>query len=298
MISPPPLLLAPALRGASLLSGLPDGPRRAALLQAFRLRLSPEEAAAERAINRVRRRLAASALSVAVEDFGAGSRPGNVGEAAKPPQRRIADIYGRAAAPPAWGRLLFGLVRRLRPASVLELGTSLGVGAMHLQTALALNSLSRSAGALNSLSRSDRVLNSLSRSGGVLEASPGAVPGRLVTLEGAPTLAALAEQHLAEVPAAAATIIVEGRFDDTLGGVAAAHSPFDFVVVDGHHEAAAALRYVGRLRPHLTPGALVILDDAEPWAAIRPAFRALAAEPGVQSVDLVKLGLLFFDAPS
>ena len=266
MIDPPPLLLAPALSLALRRSHL-DAPRRTALARAFRLRVSPDEAAAERAIARVRQRLAASELSVAVEDFGAGSRPGNLGEAAKPPQRRLADIYARAAAPPAWGRLLFGLVRALRPASVLELGTSLGVGAMHLQAALALN---------------------------MLDGEPKA-PGRLVTLEGAPTLAALAEQHLAEVPAAAETQVVEGRFDDTLGDVADAHGPFDFVVVDGHHEAAAALRYVGRLRPHLAPGALVILDDAEPWAAIRPAFRLLAAEPGVQSVDLGKLGLLFFD---
>ena len=265
MVNPPPALLAPALQAALRLSGLPAGPRRAALARAFELRLTPDEAAAEHAIRRVRQRLAASALSVAVEDFGAGSRPGNVGEAAKPPQRRIADIYSRAAAPPSWGRLLFGLVRALKPASVLELGTSLGVGAMHLQAALALNALEADA------------------------------PGRLVTLEGAPTLAGLAEQHLAEVPATAPTTVVEGRFDDTLGDVAAQHGPFDFVVVDGHHEAEAALRYVGRLRPHLAPGALVVLDDAEPWAAIRPAFRALAAEPDVRSVDLGKLGLLFFD---
>ena len=272
MFQPPYLLLAPALRVAVRAARLPDGPRRSALAHAARLRLSPDEAAAERAIDRIRRRLAASALSVAVEDFGAGSRPGNVGAAEKPPQRRIADIYGRAAAPPAWGRFLFGLVRTLRPHSVLELGTSLGVGALHLQAALALNSLSRSGGALDA-----------------------GAAGRLVTLEGAPTLAGLAEQHLAEVPCARQTVVVEGRFDDTLGGVAAAHGPFDFVVIDGHHEAQAALRYVGRLRPHLAPGALVILDDAEPWASIRPAFRALAAAPGVTPVDLGKLGLLFFD---
>ena len=266
MISPPPALLAPLLQAALRLSGCPPGARRDALARAFRLRLTPDEAAAERGIGRVRRRLAASELSVAVEDFGAGSRPGNVGDAAKPPQRRVADVYGRAAAPPAWGRLLFGLVRALQPASVLELGTSLGVGAMHLQAALALNALEDA-------------------------------PGRLVTLEGAPTLAALAEQHLAEVPASAETEVVVGRFDATLGGVAEAHGPFGLVVVDGHHEAAAALRYVGRLRPYLAPGALVVLDDAEPWAAIRPAFHRLAADPGVRSVDLGKLGLLFFDAP-
>ena len=247
-------------------SGLPgaagDGLRRAASL-----RLRRGERPAEAAIDALRQRLRRSPDTVEVVDYGAGSAGTNA------PERAVAEVYRRAATGPAWGRFLFGLVRGMRPARVLELGTNLGVGSAHLAAALALNE------------------------------AAGAPEGRLVTLEGAPALAALAAGHLARLghgvcggPACRVRVVV-GPFAETLADVAAAEGPFDLVFVDGHHEAEAALAYLDTLRPHLADGALVVLDDVEPGRPVREAWAALTDGPDAPPAFYAgKYGLLVHGA--
>ena len=243
---------------ATLLAGRPalPGPAGAGLDRAARLRLSGAERAAEAAIDALRQRLGRSTDTVEVVDYGAGTRGGE-----RPPVRRVAEVYRRAATGPAWGRFLFGLVRGMRPARVLELGTNLGVGAAHLAAGLALNE------------------------------AGGGPAGRLVTLEGAPALAALAESHLAGLGHGGRVEVVVGPFAETLPTVAAS-GPFDLVFVDGHHQAEAALGYLRTLAPALAPGALVVLDDVEPGRPVRRAWRALReADPERPSAYVLKYGL-------
>jgi predicted O-methyltransferase YrrM len=244
-------------------------PTRGALLaEAARLALAPDEAEAEATVDALRRDLAADGRSLLVRDHGAGTR-GLVSAEAKPPARRVADVYRRAAASPGWGRFLFRLVRGLRPTRVLELGTSLGVSAAHLALALALNDRERG------------------------------TRSRLVTVEGDPGLAALARGHLARAGVAGRVAVVEGRFADVLPGVLAAHGPFDLAFLDGHHEEAATLAYWRTLGPHLAPGACVAFDDVEPGRPVRRAWTRIAREEtaaGAEAVDLLGLGLLFLPA--
>jgi predicted O-methyltransferase YrrM len=198
-----------------------------------------------------------------MQDYGAGTRAGLLAREARPDERRIAEIYRRAAATPAWGRFLFRLVRVLRPRRVLELGTNLGVSAAHLAAALALNGDG----------------------------------GRLVTLEGDPTLAAYAGRHLDVLGHRERVEIIVGRFADVLPDVLDAHGPFDLVFLDGHHEEAATLQYFAQIRPHLGPGACVAFDDIEPTRPVRRAWKRIVAEQqGSGYADLLGLGLWF--APS
>ncbi|MEM1054944.1 MAG: class I SAM-dependent methyltransferase [Bacteroidota bacterium] len=250
-------LLRAALRLASI-SDLPD-PARASVQYGSRLVLTDGEQADERAIDDLRARLGTSLAEVEVVDFGAGSRGGK-----KAPVRRVADVYRRAATGPTWGRFLYGLVRGPRPKSVLELGTNLGVGAAHLASALARN-----------------------------ERQHG-VPGRLVTLEGAPAYAEIARDAMEGLGLADRVEVVVGSFAETLAGVCEREGPFDLVFIDGHHEAEATARYVEQIRPHLAPGALVILDDVEPSRPVRKTWRRLA-EDAAGSAWLWKYGLLVFD---
>ena len=194
----------------------------------------------------------------------------------------MAEIYGRAATGPAWGRFLFGLARAHRPARVLELGTNLGVGAAHLAGALALN---------------DAEPGGPGRGGADLRRA-----SRLVTLEGAPALAGRAERALADLGHADRARVVVGPFAETLADVAASER-WDLVFVDGHHEAAAALAYVATLGPHLAPGALVVLDDVEPGRPVRRAWRALRAGrvpalAGASAFYAGRYGLLFAAPPA
>ena len=196
-----------------------------------------------------------------MQDFGAGTQTGPLASLTKPTERRIAEIYERAAATPAWGRFLFRLVRALKPRRVLELGTNLGASAAHIVAALQHNR------------------------------QEGGEEGHLVTLEGDPTLASIAREHLA--PPGRATVVT-GRFADTLPDVLNEHGPFDLVFLDGHHEEAATLQYFALIRPHLTRGACVAFDDIEPTRRVRRAWKQIVAvEPSSGHVDLLGLGLWF-----
>ncbi|MEM7789074.1 MAG: class I SAM-dependent methyltransferase [Bacteroidota bacterium] len=223
-------------------------PEAALVARAARLRLGGGERRAEAGIDALRRRLRASDATVEIVDHGAGSRGPNA------PVRRVADVYRWAATGPAGGRFLFGLARAQRPRRVLELGTNLGVGAGHLAAALCVT------------------------------AAEGGPAGRLVTLEGAPGLAALAAGHLARLghPVGHApddrVRIVVGAFAETLPDVLRDEGPFDLVFIDGHHDPEAALGYLRQVEPHLAEGALVILDDVGPGQPVRAAWRRLRAE--------------------
>ena len=262
-MTPPTDLSVAALRLALRVGGAVQSlpPRPAAVVRrASALRLGERERAAEAEIDALRARLAGSHETVEVVDYGAGTRGGD-----RPPTRRVADVYRRAATGPAWGRFLFGLARAHRPARVLELGTNLGVGSAHLAAALALNDAEPA----------------YAGRGGAQTAGAGRnPPARLVTLEGAPALADRAERALHDLGHAERVRVVVGPFAETLGEVVAEGPPaarFDLVFIDGHHEAAAALAYVETLAPHLAPGALVVLDDVEPGRPVRRAWRALRA---------------------
>ena len=265
-------LLRLLLKGAlQVQNGRLDPDRHAAVAHAAGLRLRGPEVQAEAAVDRLRARWASSDATFTMQDFGAGTRDGVLAGVAKPRERAVADLYRRAAAPPAWGRFLFGLVRALKPRRVLELGTNLGVGAAHVQAALALN------------------------------AQEDASAPQLITIEGDPTLAAWAREALKTVPAPPdETVVVQGPFASVLPQTLAEHGPFSLVVLDGHHEEAATNQYVDAIWPHLEPGACLAWDDVEPGRPVRRAFRdrfVTERENGAQAVALVKLGLLFVADP-
>jgi predicted O-methyltransferase YrrM len=260
-----PRLLSVGLRAMALTQRRPAGAAGDALARALRLRLSGAEADAEAAIDSLRSDLERDERLVYVEDHGAGTRGLMLSET-KPRARRVADVYRRAAARPAWGRLLFSLVRELRPQRVLELGTSLGVSAAHLASALALNEVE------------------------------GFGAGRLLTIEGDPGVAELARGHLGDLALGDRVDVVTGVFADALPRILVERGPFDLVFVDGHHDEVATLAYWRMLRPHLAPGACVGFDDIEPGRPVRRAWRRIIAAErgeGAGAVDLVGLGLLF-----
>ncbi len=260
-------LLRLALRALVALQPRLPEPAQTAVARAVALAPTVPEAADERAIDALRAHLAATDATVEVVDYGAGTSGSNG------PVRRVSEVYRRASSGPLWGRVMTGLVRELRPIRVLELGTSLGMSAAHIASALR-----QTAGELDA------------------DALP-VPPGRLVTLEGAPALAALARRHLAALGHDDESVrVVVGPFAATLPAVCASDGPFDLVFIDGHHERQAALDYVAAVRPHLTTGAVVVLDDVEPGRPVRAAFRALAREASA-AVWLGKWGVLVFGAP-
>lgn len=168
----------------------------------------------------------------------------------------------RQKAPPRiWGLLLFRLVRELRPATCLELGTGLGISAAYQAAAFRLNGR-----------------------------------GRLVTVEAAESRVALAERNLVALGLGDVDIRL-GRFDEVLAGILEELGPVDLALVDGHHAERPTLQYFERITGHLSPTAVLIFDDITWSAGMTRAWRRIRSDARVTvSVDLGRMGLCLCSA--
>ncbi len=213
-------------------------------------------------IEKLRNNLASSQEVLSVEDFGAG-KSGNLSVNRSPGSslvRVVGEICRSSSISRRWGALLFQIVRHLRPAVCVELGTSLGLSASYLGAACALNG-----------------------------------SGTVVTLEGASSLASLARRNHASLGLDMITVVT-GRFDETLHVTLSANPPIDFAFIDGHHDRNATLRYFGQIKPHLSNRAVVVFDDILWSRGMRQAWKDIrrTAEPAV-TADLVKMGVFCND---
>ena len=198
-----------------------------------------------------RRQLLNSPTSISVTDFGAGSHTG-AGR-----QRRIADIARTAAKPPHLAQLLFRLVNYFRPATVLELGTSLGLTTAYLATADSRH--------------------------------------HVITFEGCPNVAAVARETFATLNLANIDV-VEGNIDQTLGpALTALGVPLDFAFFDGNHRYEPTLQYFERCLAHRTDESVFVFDDIHWSADMERVWEVIKAHPEVMlTVDLFYIGLVFF----
>lgn len=175
-------------------------------------------------------------------------------------ERAVGDIGRRTGQPRAWALVLFKLIRSCRPRMCLEMGTSMGISAAYQAAALTLNN-----------------------------------QGNLVSLEGAPEVARLAEGHLRQLGLTRAAIRV-GRFQDTLELALREHAPVDFAFVDGHHDEQATVRYFEQILPHLGRPALLIFDDIRWSAGMMRAWQRIATDTRLPvTIGSQKFGIALLD---
>jgi predicted O-methyltransferase YrrM len=171
--------------------------------------------------------------------------------------RSLGAMCRRSSKPYRGALLLMKLLRETRPETCLELGSGVGLTAAYQAAALELNGA-----------------------------------GRLITLEGPASIAAVAEQTVAELGHGRVSVQV-GRWQDTLEAVLAAHSPFDVAFIDGHHDRDASIGYFGAILPALSDGAVFILDDIRWSQGMLEAWVAISAHPRVKAaIDLVDTGII------
>ncbi|HEX6964206.1 MAG TPA: class I SAM-dependent methyltransferase [Gemmatimonadaceae bacterium] len=221
--------------------------------------LTPAERRWVDEIERVRADALANTESLEITDYGARTGADQL-SAEEMRQgtiihRTIAEAC-RSSKPYIWSLLLFELVRAFKPALCLEMGTCVGISASYQAAALTLN-------------------------GG----------GRLITLEGAPSLAGVARRHFARLGLDNATVVV-GRFSDTLETVLREQGPAGLVFVDGHHDGDATLRYFEQIVPSLATPAVIVFDDVAWSPGMKRAWRAISADARMQVVvDLDLVGI-------
>ena len=210
---------------------------------------SPVASAFIRRIEAERRALEKVDREVEFADYGAGTSRDNrsADEMARGlvSQRRIGDICRIASKPPRAARLLFALIREIRPDVCLELGTCLGISTAYQAAALELNGR-----------------------------------GFLYSVEGAAPLADEARALLERLGLSHRVEIRTGRFADVLPDLLASHE-YGFAFVDGHHDEQATLGYFAQIRPSMQAHGAMLFDDITWSDGMRRAWASIRADGAV-----------------
>jgi predicted O-methyltransferase YrrM len=173
------------------------------------------------------------------------------------PLRRFANS---SSVPKRWGILLHLFATHLEARVILELGSCVGISSAYLASA--------------------------------------ASHPRLITIDGSPAMVAIAEETVA--PFSDRALVMHSSFDSGLPRALAQFGdeglPIDLAFIDGHHHEAPTLHYVRTILPHLSKGALIVLDDIYLRAGMRRAWAELSAMRGVSvAVNTGRFGLLVWE---
>jgi predicted O-methyltransferase YrrM len=223
-------------------------------------RLTPEEKLWIDRIEQLRSAMNGSSEKIIRTDYGAGSpdadRTKEEMQSGFATDDSIGNVSRVASKPPFWCGLLFKLLRDMRPASCIEMGTAVGISASYQAAALKMNG-----------------------------------HGRLVTLEGAAALANIARANFQQLGLETVEVVV-GRFQETLPDVLAQRRPVDYLFVDGHHDEQATLGYFEAMLPFLGETALLAFDDIDWSDGMKRAWQTIAHDSRVGvAVDLGPVGL-------
>jgi predicted O-methyltransferase YrrM len=119
--------------------------------------------------------------------------------------------------------------------------------------------------------------------------------GKIVTLEGAESLAALAKEHF-HVLGLDNVSVVAGKFQDTLKDVLDTYVSVNYAFIDGHHDEKATLAYFRQIIPFLSGRALLIFDDISWSAGMKRAWNTIRADERIKiSLDLKQVGVCIID---
>ncbi|TPE46104.1 O-methyltransferase [Pontibacter mangrovi] len=185
-----------------------------------------------------------------VTDFGAGSRSINRNT------RKVKDIARTSAKPAKYAQLLFRLVNRFQPETILELGTSLGMTTSYLAEA-----------------RKE---------------------AQIYTFEGCPSIGQVAKEGFKKNGYSNIQLI-EGNLDETLVPQLEQLEKLDFAFLDGNHRYEPTLRYFESCLAKSHENTVLVLDDIYWSAEMKRAWQEIKHHPQVrQTIDLFFIGLVFF----
>jgi predicted O-methyltransferase YrrM len=185
-----------------------------------------------------------------VNDLGAGSM------LTKSNLRRVSSICRNTSKSRKIALLLHRMVAKYQPATVIELGTSLGISTAYLAS--------------------------------------GNPKGHVVTMEGSPNIAALASKNFEKLGLANIEIR-KGSFDDLLPQQLQGGTNIDFVFIDGNHREEPTLRYFNWLMSAPKSSTILVFDDIHWSPGMEAAWNKIQADPRVRmTIDLFFVGIVLF----
>ena len=189
--------------------------------------------------------------TIAAHDLGTGS--GNK----KNNLRKVSSIAKNALSNSKFSSLLFKMILRFRPRSVLELGTSLGINTAYLAKA------------------------------------DSNIP--VVTMEGCPETIAIARKSFEEA-AIKNVKIVSGNIDETLPKLLQEIETVDFIYFDANHSKAATLNYFNLCLSKINKNSIFVFDDIHLSREMHEAWETIYHHPMVTvSLDIFDAGIVFFN---
>ena len=201
-----------------------------------------------------------SSVELTKVDFGAGTSASHMSETDMSngvvKRTTIADVCELTSKSSLWAKLLYALVDEYKPKLALELGTSVGISAGYLGSALRRHG------------------------------------GRLITIEGAQEIADVAQATVHALELDEIVDIKVGRFNDVLPTCLLPETELGFVFIDGHHDEIATQQYYQMIKPYLSPAAVLVFDDIHWSPGMQRAWSAIAADRdfGV-TVDVIANGI-------
>jgi predicted O-methyltransferase YrrM len=169
-------------------------------------------------------------------------------------QRIVKAIARSSLKQPKYAQLLFRMVQYYQPKQVLELGTSLGITTSYLAS--------------------------------------GNVGAQVYTCEGAPQIAAIAQQHFNELSLKNIKLLT-GDFATTLPPLLQSTGIIDFAFIDGNHRKEPTLQYFQQLLNHANNNTILVFDDIHWSAGMEEAWAIIQQHPAVTlTIDLFFIGIV------
>ena len=170
-------------------------------------------------------------------------------------QKQVKTLAKNALKPAKLAQLIHRLAADAQPDTIVELGTCLGLTTAYLASA--------------------------------------APQAQVISIEGCPETAAIAEENLSSLGIKNSGILV-GNFDKLLPDVISLLPKLDFVFIDGNHRKDATLNYFKRCLPKLSENSIMIFDDIYWSSGMKEAWNEIKAHPDVTvTIDLFWIGLVF-----
>jgi len=199
----------------------------------------------------LRQELLADKTYIEVTDLGAGSR------ILKSNRRRLCDIVKNSAIDEKFGEMLFRFIVYFDPKTIIEIGTSLGIGTLYM-----------------ALPNSKTVIH---------------------TIEGCPQTAETAKANF-DLLEAENIVQHIGNFDDKLPEILEKIEKIDFVFFDGNHTKQATLNYFEMCLPKVKNNTVFIFDDINWSSDMNKAWKTVIQNPKItMSIDIFRCGIVFFN---
>ena len=201
------------------------------------------------AIEQQRQQLLQNNEVIEVEDFGAGSA------VMKSNKRIIKNIAAASLKPKKFAQLLYRIVQYYQPATIIELGTSLGITTCYL--------------------------------------AKGNEAGRVFTFEGSASIATIAQKNFEYLQLKNIRLTL-GDFAKTFQPMLNETGRVDLAFIDGNHRKLPTIQYFDQLLRHSSASTILIFDDIHWSEEMEAAWSQIQQHSSVTlSIDLFFIGLVF-----